>query len=316
VELAAYTLARERGGLRTRVQLMASSDALHPLTSHRQDRITFGLDLGVHTGFGDDTLRLGPMKIFIDGSLVGRTAAVTEPFCGQEHNTGSLQLSLEELTARIVDAHCSGWTVAAHAIGDRAVDVALDAFEAAQAARPRPGVRHRIEHAGIVREDQLARFRALGVTPVPQLRFLHEMGQVFLETVGGEREALVYRHRSFLEAGVRVPGSSDRPVAAGAPLLGMQSMVQRSTAAGRVMSPAERVDAATALRAYTVDAAWIAGDEDIRGTLEPGKLADLVLLSAHPAAVPADEIGQIQVLATFVDGRCVHGEDFVASLEV
>ena len=316
VELAADALARERGGLRTRVQLMASSDALHPLTSHRQDRITFGLDLGMHTGFGDDMVRLGPMKIFIDGSLLGRTAAVTEPFCGQEHNTGSLQLSLEELTGRIVNAHCSGWTVAAHAIGDRAVDVALDAFEAAQAAHPRPGVRHRIEHAGIVREDQLARFAALGVTPVPQLRFLHEMGEVLLEAVGGEREAQVYRHRSFLEAGVRVPGSSDRPVAAGAPLLGMQSMVQRSTAAGRVMSPSERVDAVTALRAYTVDAAWIAGDEDIRGTLEPGKLADLVLLSDHPAAVPPDGIGQIRVLATFVGGQCVHGEDFVASLEV
>ncbi|MHA7263438.1 amidohydrolase [Arthrobacter sp. TMN-37] len=316
VELAAYTLARERGGLKTRVQLMASSDALHPLRSHRRDGMRFGLDLGVRTGFGDDTLRLGPMKIFIDGSLIGRTAAVTEPFCGHGHNTGSLQLSLEELTGRIVDAHCSGWTVAAHAIGDRAVDVALDAFEAAQAARPRPDVRHRIEHAGIVREDQPARFRALGVTPVPQLRFLHEMGQVMLGTVGGEREALVYRHRSFLEAGVRVPGSSDRPVAAGAPLLGMQSMVQRSTAGGRVMSPGERVDAQTALRAYTVDAAWIAGDEDIRGTLEPGKLADLVLLSDHPAAVPADGIGRIGVLATFVDGRCVHGEDFVSSLEV
>jgi hypothetical protein len=315
VELAAYTLARERGGLRTRVQLMVSSDALHPVASHPEDRISFGLDLGLRTGFGDDTLRLGPMKIFIDGSLIGRTAAVTESFCGGGHNTGSLQLSLGELTDRIVSAHCSGWTVAAHAIGDRAVDVALDAFQTARAALPREDVRHRIEHAGIVRPDQLERFRALGITPVPQFRFLHEMGAIMLETVGEEREALVYRHRSFLDAGVRVPGSSDRPVAAGAPLLGMQSMVQRRTAAGRVMSPGESVDAGTALRAYTVDAAWIAGDEDRRGTLEPGKLADLVLLSAHPAAVSAEEIGSIEVLATFVDGVCVHGGDFVSSLE-
>jgi predicted amidohydrolase YtcJ len=298
------------------VQLMVSSDALHPLTSHPEDRIGFGLDLGVRTGFGDDHLRLGAMKIFLDGSLIGRTAAVSEAFCGSGHELGSLQLSRQELTARIVNAHRSGWTVAAHAIGDRAIDVALDAFDAAQADTPREGVRHRIEHAGIVRPDQLERFRALGVTPVPQFRFLYEMGSVMLDTVGPGRESLIYRHQSFLDAGVRVPGSSDRPVAAGAPLLGMQSMVQRRTASGRVMSPGERVDAWTALRAYTVDAAWIAGEEDRRGTLEPGKLADLVLLSENPAAVQPGAIGQIEVLATFVGGRCVHGTDVVSSLEV
>ncbi|MHA7272937.1 amidohydrolase [Arthrobacter sp. TMT4-20] len=315
VELAAYTEARRRGTLNTRVQLMSASDALHPLTSAEEDRISFGLDLGLTTGFGDDHIRLGAMKIFVDGSLIGRTAAVTEAFCDHEHSTGSFQLSIDELTRRIINAHCSGWTVAAHAIGDAAVDVALDAFEVAQNDCPRPGVRHRIEHAGIVRPDQLARFATLNVTPVPQAHFLYEVGDTMAAAVGVDREPWVYRHRSFLDQGVRVPGSSDRPVASGAPLLGMQSMVLRQSSGGAVIGPEERVDAETALRAYTVDTAWMAGDEDHRGTLERGKLADFVVLSDHPADVPAEQIGAITVLATVIDGVGVYGLDYLDTLD-
>ncbi|WP_461188525.1 amidohydrolase [Arthrobacter sp. Z4-13] len=315
VELAAYLEARRRGLLKTRVQLMAASDALHPLQSHPADGISFGLDLGIASGFGDDQVRLGAMKIFIDGSLIGRTAAVTEPFCDHGHGTGSFQLSLEELTRRIVDAHSSGWNVAAHAIGDSAVDVALDAFAAAQQKLPRAEARHRIEHAGMVRPDQLSRFASLGITPVPQPHFLFEVGDTMAAAVGPERVPWLYRHKSFLELGVRVPGSSDRPVASGAPLLGMQSMVTRRSAGGTTVSPQERVDAGTALRAYTVDAAWTAGEEDQRGTLESGKLADFVFLSAHPADVAAEEIGRIAVLATVLGGSCVFGQDYLDELE-
>ncbi|WP_142042328.1 amidohydrolase [Arthrobacter sp. SLBN-100] len=315
VELAAYVEARRRGLLKTRVQLMAASDALHPLESHAADGITFGLDLGIASGFGDDHVRLGAMKIFIDGSLIGRTAAVTEPFCDHDHGTGSFQLSLEELTRRIVDAHCSGWNVAAHAIGDSAVDLALDAFAAAQQKLPRAAARHRIEHAGMVRPDQLPRFASLGVTPVPQPHFLFEVGDTMAAAVGAERESWLYRHKSFLDVGVRVPGSSDRPVASGAPLLGMQSMVTRRTSGGTTLGPRECVDAGTALRAYTVDAAWTAGEEDRRGTLEPGKLADFVFLSAHPAEVPVQEIGDIAVLATVLEGTCVFGQDYFDGLQ-
>jgi predicted amidohydrolase YtcJ len=314
VELAAYVAAQQAGTLKTRVQLMVSSDALHPLTAHADDRVAFGLDLGIMTGFGDDRIRVGAMKIFMDGSLIGRTAAVTQPFCDHGHTTGSFQLSVTELTDRIRDAHSAGWSVAAHAIGDQAIDVALDAFESAQQEFPRPHVRHRIEHAGIVRPDQIARFANLGVTPVPQPRFLFEVGDTMAAAVGPDRCDWVYRHRSFLESGLRVPGSSDRPIAAGAPLAGMQSMVQRRTSTGAVVGPNETVTAAQALRAYTIDAAWVAGEEDHRGTLTPGKLADFVFLSDHPEDVDPDAIADITVLATFVDGNCVHGSDLITSL--
>ncbi|WP_406726933.1 amidohydrolase [Streptomyces sp. GD-15H] len=314
VEAAAYQLARERGTLRTRVELMVAADNLHALRAHADDGITTGIDLGLRSGFGDDRLRLGPMKIWLDGSLIGRTAAVSEPFCGHDHTSGVYQNSPEEMHRLVVDAHRAGWRVAAHAIGDSAVDLALDAFAEAQRVLPRPDVRHRIEHSAVVRPDQLDRYVELGVVPVPQARFLYDVGDSMAEGLGPERTLWMYRHRSFLDRGIRVPGSSDRPVAPGAPLLGMQSMVERLSRAGTVLAPDERVSAEQALRAYTIDAAWASHDESRRGSITPGKYADFAVLSDDPVTVDSDRMGAIDVLATFVAGECVHGADTLGNL--
>lgn len=309
-ELAAYQRVREDGTLAVRVQLMPVLDALHPVPGHATDPDGIGLDLGLRTGFGDDRLRLGPVKVFLDGSLVARTAAMLHPYCDRASH-GYFQDDPELLRTRILGAHAAGWRIAAHAIGDRAVDLALDVVAAMQRARPRPDARPRIEHAAVTTPEQIARMAQLGVTPVPQPRFLHEIGDTMAAAVGPDRADELYRHASFLRAGLRVPGSSDRPVATGAPLLGMQSMVERRTATGAVLGPDERVDAATALRAYTLDAAWVAGEERERGSLTPGKLADFVLLDEDVTAVPAGRIGATTVLATFVGGRCTYGAQTV-----
>jgi predicted amidohydrolase YtcJ len=307
-ELAAYQQARDAGTLTVRVQLMPAADALHPVAGHATDADGIGLDLGVRTGFGDDRLRIGPMKIFTDGSLVARTAAMHEVFCDR-HSHGYFQDDPDLLRSLMVRAHATGWRVAAHAIGDRAIDLALDAFAEMQRAHPRPDARPRIEHAAVTTPAQIARMAELGVTPVPQARFLYEIGDTMAAAVGPERAAGLYRHASFLRAGLRVPGSSDRPVAAGAPLLGMQSMVQRRSSRGAVIGPDERVDATTALRAYTLDAAWIAGEERERGSLTPGKLADFVLLTDDVTAVDPERIADVGVVATFVGGQCTHGAE-------
>jgi predicted amidohydrolase YtcJ len=307
-ELAAYQQAREAGTLTVRVQLMPVADALHPVTGHAIDPDGIGLDLGIRTGLGDDRLRIGPLKIFTDGSLVARTAAMHEDFCDR-HSHGYFQDDPDLLRSLMVRAHATGWRIAAHAIGDRAIDLALDAFAEMQRAHPRPDARPRIEHAAVTTPAQIARMAELGVTPVPQARFLYEIGDTMAAAVGPDRAAGLYRHASFLRAGLRVPGSSDRPVAAGAPLLGMQSMVQRLSARGAVIGPDERVDATTALRAYTLDAAWIAGEERERGSLTPGKLADFVLLTDDVTAVPPERIADVGVVATFVGGRCTHGAE-------
>jgi predicted amidohydrolase YtcJ len=211
------------------------------------------------------------------------------------------------MRSRILGAHAAGWRIAAHAIGDRAIDLALDVFAEMQRAHPRSDARPRIEHAAVTTPEQIARMAQLGITPVPQARFLYEIGDTMAAAVGPDRTTWLYRHASFLRAGLRVPGSSDRPVASGAPLLGMQSMVQRLSSSGLLIGPDERVDATTALRAYTLDAAWIAGEEHERGSLTPGKLADFVLLTDDITAMSPDGMGATGVIATFVGGLCTHG---------
>jgi hypothetical protein len=304
VELAAYQAARDTGRLHVRAELMIASDALHPLAAHPDDNLEIGLDLGIRTGFGDDWLRIGAMKIFTDGSLIGRTAAMHDDYADSPGNHGYLQAGAGELAAAIVAAHRSGWQVAAHAVGDRAIDLALDSYADAQRRYPRPDPRHRIEHFSVARPDHVTRAAELGVIPVPQGRFATEIGDGLLAAIDPARHGWLYRQRSLLAAGVTLPGSSDRPVVAGAPLLGIHDMVNRQTAAGAPFNAGEAITPAEALRAYTSGSAYASHAEGSRGRLAPGLLADLVVLSEDPTAVSPARIADIGVLATFVDGEC------------
>jgi len=303
VDLAAYVAAREQGRLHVRTELMVISDAFHALTAHPADGVETGIDLGLRTGFGDDWLRLGPMKIFTDGSLVGRTAAMTADYDGDAGNRGYFQGDAEHLSASIIAAHRAGWRVAAHAIGDRAIDLALDAFHEAGRRYPLPDPRHRIEHFAAARPDQVTRAAALGVIAVGQGRFATELGDGMLASVGPGRHGWLYRQRSLLDAGMVLPGSSDRPVAQGAPLLGIHDMVNRRTASGAQFNAAEAVTAEAALRAYTWGSAYASRQEHVKGSIEPGKLADLTVLSEDPTAVSPDRIAGLEVIATIVDGE-------------
>ena len=302
-ELAAYQLARDRGDLLQRVVVMPVDAALHEVAGG--DGI--GLDLGMRTGLGDDDLRLGPMKIFFDGALSSRTAAMSAPFDDRDH-AGYLADDPAHLHETVVRAHLAGWTVAAHAIGDRAVAAALDAFADAQAQLPRPEVRHRIEHAGVVSDSEVLRFAALGVTPVPQARFLHEIGDSMAAAVGDGRTDLLYRHASFLRAGVRVPASSDRPcVADGHPLRTMQAMVQRLSSSGRRdrarRAGGRRDRPARADRRHRLDRRRRVPPR----RTGPGMLADLVVLGDDVTRVDPDRIGDTEVVATLRGGAWTHG---------
>ncbi|KQW52930.1 hydrolase [Nocardioides sp. Root1257] len=305
VEVAAYQRARDLGRLPVRVELMVASDVLHPVTAHASDGIDIGLDLGIRTGLGDDRLRIGPVKIFSDGSLIGHTCSMTEDFADTPGERGYLQDDAGALRARILDAHRSGWRVAAHAIGDAAIDLVLDAVEEAQRRCPRPDVRHRIEHFGVSRPDQVARAAALGVVPVPQGRFVGEIGDGMLRALGPERAGWAYRYRSLLDAGITPPGSSDRPVVEGAPLRGMHDMVNRLTDGGQPCGAEEAISGLEALTAYTLGSAYASHAERDRGTIEVGKYADLAVLSDDPATVGPTAIRDIEVLSTVLAGQVV-----------
>lgn len=301
LELRAYQEARRSGRLGVRVTLMPAVETLHGGGHHPDDGEPFALDLGLHTGFGDQWLKFGPVKIFADGSLIGRTAAMFDDFDGEPGNRGYFQMDEAKLHGLIVAAHRSGWQVATHAIGDRAVASVLDAYAEAQRVAPRADARHRIEHCGMCRASDVVRMAALGVIPVPQGRFINEIGDGMARAVG-DRRGDCYRQRSFLDAGVVLPGSSDRPVVNGSPLLGMAAVVNQRTGDGAPFNPQEAITAEEALRSYTLHSAHAAFDEEVKGSVTPGKLADLVVLDRDLTTVDPETIADTVVEATLVGG--------------
>ncbi|WP_248965165.1 amidohydrolase [Sphaerisporangium perillae] len=300
-DVAAFQEAVRRGALLQRATVMPGSPNLHYV-----DDGWFGLDLGVGTGLGDDRLRIGPVKLFSDGSLIGRTAAMCCDYEGEPGNHGLLQEDEETLHGFIVRAHAAGWQIATHAIGDHAIDVVLDAYEDAQARIPRADPRHRVEHCAVTSDAQVAKVARLGVIPVPQGRFISELGDGLLAALGPERSLGCYRQRSFLAAGIVLPGSSDCPVVEGAPLLGIHDLVNRRTASGALFNPAEALTAEQALRAYTVGSAYAVKEERYKGTLSRGMLADFVVLTDDLLTVAPERIRDIGVLATAVGGTFIH----------
>ncbi len=301
VEVAAYQAA----DLPIRVQLMVSAGELRDVRAHVDDGVRRALPLGVRTGFGDEWLSIGALKLWTDGGMMARTAALTSPYVGSG-GVGQLQDDPEVMRAAILDGHAAGWQLAVHAIGDRAVDFALDALAEAQSAVVREDARHRIEHCGLVRPDQLARIASLGVTPVVQPAFLWAYGDDYSAIMGAERAPWLYRGRSFLERGVVVAGSSDRPVADGNPLRGVQFMVERRSRGGLSVGPEEAVSVGEALAAYTLGAAYACRRERDSGSLAVGKLADFVVLDDDPRTCEVSRIADIGVLATVVGGEFRH----------
>lgn len=306
-EFDAYQTAHQRGLLHTRMQPMFIIDALHPVAGHADDPQMLGLDGGIRTGFGDDRLRLGPVKIFSDGSLLGSTAAMTEHYVGCPGNHGYLQESAESLRERALLAYAGGWSIAIHAIGDHAIDQAISIIDEAQRLFGKRPVPNRIEHAAVVREDQLQRIADLGIAVTPQPYFLHEFGDAMVNRIGEARVPGLYRAKSFLDHGIMLPGSSDRPVADGKVLAGIRTFVERKSESGAIIGSQERLTAAEALHAYTLGSALATGQAQNRGSLEAGKLADLVVLAEDPLAVKPDRIDSIEVVATMVDGVFAHG---------
>ena len=295
VEIAAYQLARETGRLHVRGQLMVHDAVMHPVRSHPDDAIAQGLDLGVRTGFGDGWLEIGAMKIWVDGSGA----------------TGKFDDDPAVLRRSIVAGARAGWQVAAHAMGDAAVDLLLDALDEAAAAGPTPGCTpatrpHRVEHGALIRPEQITRLARMGVVVAHQPSFLSTFGDLLLSLADESQRANGFRCKSLLDAGVVVAGSSDRPVAPGAPLRGIQSMIERTTESGVSFGPDEALDATTALAAYTRGGAYAEGRAGHSGALRPGFDADLVVLADDPTTVATEQIGAIEVLATLVDGNAVY----------
>ncbi|MCW3979616.1 MAG: amidohydrolase [Candidatus Bathyarchaeota archaeon] len=288
-----------RDGMPIRVNLMMSREVLDHLS-----------ELGVETGFGDERLRIGAIKMVFDGSFSGRTAAMFEPFKDTPGNTGILYTSQEELNEGVLASHEAGFQVGVHAIGDRAISGVLDAYEAALKRLPKADHRFRIEHCGINSPEIVLRIKSLGVIPVPQPIFLWGEGESYRAGLDGERADWAYPVKTWMDEGITVALSSDCPATSGeeliSPLLGIHVAANRKTDAGNDIGPAQRIGVENAIRAYTLNGAIATFEEGIKGSIEPGKLADLVVLSEDPTEVTPGAIKDVGLEMTIVGGRIAY----------
>ena len=255
-------------------------------------------------------VRAGAVKLIADGSIQGYTGYLSEPYhvppADDPSYRGYPRIPRDELIERVVRFHAAGLQIAVHGNGDASIDDILDAYEAAQRDHPREDARHIVIHAQMTRDDQLERMRELGI--VPSFFSLHTFywGDRHRDLfMGPERAARMSPARSAMDRGVRFTIHADAPVVPMEPLRLLWSAVNRRTRSGAVIGEAERLTVMEALRAVTIDAAWQHFEEADKGSLEPGKLADLVILERSPLDDPAG-IDRIRVLETVVGGRSVY----------
>lgn len=294
LELRAYQDALEDGLLNMRIYMMVVSDYLPYLK-----------ELKLRTGFGNNRLKIGCIKMFVDGAIAGRTAYLYEPYEGRPDDYGIPVVTQEELDEKVFEAHEAGFQIGVHANGDRAIDMLLDSYEKALHKLPRVNHRHRIEHCTVVNPGILKRMKDLGVVALPFATYIWEHGDKMQEY--GKRISMMFPCRSFLDYGIPAAGSTDNPCGPVEPLLAFQSMVTRKSKNGEILGPEQKVSAEEAIRIYTLGSAYASFEENIKGSIEARKLADFVILSDDPTKVSPDSIKDIKVEKTIVGGKIVYG---------
>ena len=293
-DFIAYQDARAAGELSFRVYMMPDRKLFESLKN-----------ADIRTGFGDAWLRIGGLKLYADGSCSERTMRMSTPYEGRPDYYGILTATQDELNEAVEDAHTHGFQVGVHANGDVAIDMVLKAYERVLKRHPRPDPRPRIEHCTLINDDLLRRMAALRAIPTPFYTYVHFHGNKWAN-YGQARLQRMFAHRSFLDHGIRVAGSSDYVPGPYEPLMAIQSMVTRKDFEGRVWGPNQRITVDQALRVCTINGAFASFEEKAKGTITAGKLADFVVLAEDPHDVDPDRIKKIKVVRTVVGGRTVH----------
>jgi predicted amidohydrolase YtcJ len=296
-ELRAYQALRARGELTARI---------YSIQNHGIDGLAAA---GVATGFGDDWLRVGGIKLFADGSMGSATAAFYEPYASDPSTSGLLLQPPDALERAVFDADGAGFQPIVHAIGDRANAIVLDIFEKLQRARPMRDRRPRIEHAQVVRAADKPRFTALGVIASIQPSHCIDDMRWAEARIGKARSAIAYNVKSFADAGARIAFGTDWYVEPLNPMLGLYAAVTRQFPDGTPADgwfPAERITMAQAVEYYTLGSAYAEFAEARKGSITEGKLADLVILSDDLFEGPPARILETKPVLTMVGGRIVY----------
>ncbi len=260
---------------------------------------------GVHTGFGDECVRVGAVKLYADGSISERTALLSEPYAGLGDFRGISRASRETLYEEARKAYLAGWQVGTHANGDVAIDTILGVYEQLQRESPRRDPRLRIEHCTLITPELVRRIRAAGVIPLPFAGYVLFHGEK-MPFYGDERLKRMFAMRDFLDAGIRAAPGSDYTASPAEPMLWLRSEVTRTDARGHTWGANQRITVEEAIRCSTVHGAYASFEEDIKGTLEPGRLADLVVWDHDLLKIEPAELTSVKPERTMLGGRWVY----------
>ena len=297
----AYQRLVEKDKLRIRIGLML--DGMTPYNGYATSDLS---RQGIMTPFGwGDKLFVVGVKIGIDGAMGSLTAALHEDYANDPGNKGIMRVTQEGLTDELVRCHKAGLRTCTHAIGDRAIDMALNSIEAAVDSKPWPDHRHRIEHAGYVLPRQLEWMKRLGVNISASIGFCYPIGDSHIAALGESRLKGYYPMKSFRDYGIVAAGNSDG-FGTNWALTGIYGCVARKSKSGQPLAVEEGVPIMDAIRAYTWNAAYLEGSEDLKGSIEVGKLADFIVLDRDITSLDPEEILKTEVLMTIIGGELVY----------
>ena len=263
---------------------------------------------GRRTGDGDDHLRLGPIKIFVDGGFTGPAAFTKEPYKGETEYRGKLSLAPEELRRIIREAHAANWQLGIHAIGDAAIELTIDELAAALDESPRSNHRHYLNHFTVMPSGEaMDKMAAYDIAITQQPNFTYTLDGRYSEYLDGDRLQHNNPLRTPMDHGVHVAISSDiLPIG---PMVGIYAAVTRKGMSGNVYGADEALTVMEALRGYTLYGAYLTFEEDEKGSLEPGKLADMIVLDQDILTIDPDHIMDIRVEQTWLGGKLVYAAD-------
>ena len=290
-DLRAYQDARESGDLLHRAYCF--------INFHFLDNM---IAAGNRTGLGDEWVRVGAVKLVCDGSISERTARLSSPYEGRPNDYGILVSTEEELYTAALKAHLAGWQVGTHANGDVAIDTTLRVYERLQKGNPRRDPRFRLEHCTVVNDDLIARIKTLGAIPTPFSTYIYYHGEK-MRYYGAARLNHMFALRSFIDAGIRPTQASDYPPGEFVPMMALQSEVTRTDMKGNVWGPKQRITVEEAIRVGTLNGAYASYEENLKGSIEAGKLADLVVLGRDPLKENPSNLINIPVERTMAGGR-------------